>query len=134
MMPERQTHHPVAKDQRAPEHLSNERTFLAWVRTSIALLSLGFVLARVGPSLAQRSAASSTQAPRAVPVGISLITLGALLTVLAAWRHSRVNREIENGMVKTGHGLVVFVTVAIVLLSVGVITYMAIWTNVNDSP
>ena len=97
-MSERQTHRPVAEDQRAPEHLSNERTFLAWVRTSIALLSLGFVLARVGPSLAERSAASSSHAPRAVPVGISLITLGALLTVLAAWRHSRVNREIENGM------------------------------------
>jgi flagellar basal body-associated protein FliL len=45
-----------------------------------------------------------------------------------------VNREIENGMVKTGRGLVVFVTVVIVLLSVAGITYMAIWTNVNDSP
>ena len=37
-------------------------------------------------------------------------------------------------MVKTGRGLVVFVTVAIVLLSVAVIAYTAIWTNVNDSP
>jgi putative membrane protein len=130
----RQTHDPVAKDQRGPQHLSNERTFLAWVRTSIALVSLGFVLARVGPSLAQRAAASSSHAARAVPVGISLISLGAVLTVLAAWRHSRVNREIENGMVKTGRGLVVFVTAAIVLLAVAAITYMAIATNVNDAP
>src|SRR5215469_5482224 len=30
------------------ELLANERTFLAWLRTSIAVMSLGFVIARFG--------------------------------------------------------------------------------------
>src|SRR4051812_16870741 len=38
---------------RARDHLANERTFLAWVRTALGLLGLGFVLARMGLFLEQ---------------------------------------------------------------------------------
>ena len=31
---------------RASEFLANERTFLAWVRTSVTILSFGFVVAK----------------------------------------------------------------------------------------
>lgn len=30
------------------EHLANERTLLAWVRTGVGLISVGFVVERVG--------------------------------------------------------------------------------------
>jgi len=30
--------------ERSREHLANERTFLAWIRTSIALMGFGFVI------------------------------------------------------------------------------------------
>ena len=38
----------IPDDKEATEHLANERTFLAWVRTSIAIVSLGFVVAKFG--------------------------------------------------------------------------------------
>ena len=31
---------------RVSDYLANERTFLAWIRTSIAVMSLGFVVAK----------------------------------------------------------------------------------------
>src|SRR5262249_5560162 len=43
-MGERSRQRHVPEENRAAEHLANERTFLAWVRTNIALLSLGFLL------------------------------------------------------------------------------------------
>ena len=43
----------VPMENRASEQLANECTFLAWVRTTIALISLGFVLARLGPWLTE---------------------------------------------------------------------------------
>lgn len=46
--PSVQVHHNVPDDRKATEHLANERTFLAWVRTSIAVVSLGFVVAKFG--------------------------------------------------------------------------------------
>ena len=39
-------------------------------------------------------------ATKAVPAGIALIILGAVVTVFAAWRYDRVNRQIEEGLSK----------------------------------
>ena len=126
-MAERKSHRHVPEEHRAQEHLANERTFLAWVRTSVALLSLGFVLARVVPSLNQPAIGHSHSEPiRAVLVGIVLVGLAAVITGLAAWRYDRVNREIESGMVKTDRGMVWFVTVAVLLLSAAVIGFLLV--------
>ncbi len=38
----------MSKIDRQREHQANERTFLAWLRTSIALIGFGFVIARFG--------------------------------------------------------------------------------------
>src|SRR3954469_12408945 len=42
---------------RTRDHLANERTFLAWVRTALGLIGLGFVLARMGLFLRQLAGA-----------------------------------------------------------------------------
>ena len=123
-MANRQRHREIPSEHRASEHLANERTFLAWVRTTVALISLGFVLARLGPWLTE----TRTNAPRFIsriwPVGIGLVIFGALLTLLAAWRYDAVNREIEAGRVKTDRALVWAVTVAITLVSGVLIFYI----------
>ena len=41
------------RDSRLREHLANERTFLAWLRTSIALIGFGLAIARFGLFLRQ---------------------------------------------------------------------------------
>src|SRR5438105_8287470 len=97
----RRRHREVPEEHRAAEHLSNERTFLAWVRTNVALISLGFVLARLSPSLSAAGAVNAGRiAAKTVPLGIVLVVFGTLVTLLAAWRYDKVNREIEAGFVK----------------------------------
>jgi putative membrane protein len=124
-MSSRVVHREVPEEQRASEHLDNERTFLAWVRTDIALISLGFVVARLSPSIeAAAGAHPGRLATSTVPAGIALILLGAVVTVLAAWRYDRVNRQIEEGRVKTDRGMVWIVTLLIALLSVATVSYM----------
>jgi putative membrane protein len=124
-MIERRRHREVPEERRAAEHLDNERTFLAWVRTNVALISLGFVVARLSPSLSAVGAVNAGRiAAKTLPLGIGLVVFGTLVTVLAAWRYDKVNREIETGCVKTDRALVWFVTLAIALLSAGAIAYM----------
>ena len=125
-MAQRARHREIPTEHRAQEHLANERTFLAWVRTNIALISLGFVLARVGPWLHETGMQTSGLTRTASPIGIGLAGFGALLTVLAAWRYDAVNREIEAGLVKTDRALVWFVAIAIALLAGALIIYMLI--------
>ena len=124
-MTEHRRHREIPEEHRAAQHLDNERTFLAWVRTNVALISLGFVLARLGPSLSAAGAANAGRiAAKTVPLGIVLVVFGALVTLLAALRYDKVNREIEAGCVKTDRALVWFVTLAIVLLSAAAVAYM----------
>src|SRR5205807_1394814 len=123
-MTARQRHREIPAENRAAEHLANERTFLAWVRTNIVLISLGFVLARLGPWLHETGANASRLISRASRLGIGLVGFGALLTLLAAWCYDAVNREIEGGFVKTDRALIWFVAFAITLLAVALIVYL----------
>jgi putative membrane protein len=116
-------------DKKATEHLANERTFLAWVRTSIAIISLGFVVAKFSVWLGELAARFDPQARGAgsgasLPVGIAMMAIGAVFVALAARRYHRVTRDIERGNVQADRGLVLFVTAIVILLSLVMIAFM----------
>jgi putative membrane protein len=112
----------VPEDKRATELLANERTFLAWIRTSVSIISLGFVIAKFRIWLQDIAKAGSVSTPpsklgESFQIGIGMMALGGLLTVLAAWRYHVVNRQIENGKVTADRGLIVFVTILVAVLA-----------------
>lgn len=120
---------PVEKEKRGTEYLANERTFLAWIRTSVAVVSLGFVVSRF--SLWLHEIASTMGAVRrpfrtgaSLWIGELMMAFGGLLAVLAAWRYHVVNRDIERGTVAADRGLVVMVTAGVALLAAAMIVYM----------
>jgi putative membrane protein len=127
----RQTAKRPSEDKLENEILANERTFLAWVRTSIAIMSLGFVIAKF--SLWMREI-SSQFAPQhhvrhigaAAPLGECMVGVGALLTAFAAWRFRVVNRAIEHGEIKADPVMVFVITAIIVGAAIAVIVYMAL--------
>ncbi|MGI0068832.1 MAG: YidH family protein, partial [Nitrosopumilaceae archaeon] len=65
------------KPDRSTEHLANERTFLAWLRTCIALMGLGFVVARFSLFLREFSIMTKNQTiPTNLPTQYSSTMLG----------------------------------------------------------
>ncbi|MBD2075015.1 DUF202 domain-containing protein [Phormidium sp. FACHB-592] len=88
---------------RQREHQANERTFLAWLRTSITLIGFGLAIARFGLFLRQLRVAITDQEVPSNPVfnsenlGISLVIFGIVLIALAAWRYNQVLWQIERG-------------------------------------
>ena len=118
----------IEEAKRATEYLANERTFLAWIRTSVAVVSLGFVLARFsvwfGEFAVQRGPQLSGHRPgMSLLIGVGMMIFGALLSMLAAWRYHVVNRDIERGKVRADSGLVILVTVGVALLSGAMIAF-----------
>ena len=116
-------------DKLEAEVLANERTFLAWVRTSIAVMGLGFVIARFGLWLRELAEKINPQAHAgstgiSLPLGAIIISFGALLTVLAGWRYHVVNRAIERGEIEGDPRMVVIITVGVAVLALAIITYM----------
>jgi putative membrane protein len=113
---------PIPNAAKGQEYLANERTFLAWIRTAIAVVSLGFVVARFSLWLRQMTEASHAPVPHlrgiSLPMGEVLMVFGACLSFLAAWRYHVVNRQIEEDRVSADRGLIVLVTVVVALLAV----------------
>jgi putative membrane protein len=79
-----------------------ERTLLAWIRTGLALMGFGFVVARFGLFL-REFAAADHQAPRnsslgwSLWIGTALVVLGIAVTLLAAQEHRQVLRRLDRG-------------------------------------
>ena len=123
------SHARIGEDKRAAEYLANERTFLAWVRTSIAVISLGFVMTKFSVWLRElmRRLDPHTRIERtgaSLPIGVTLMALGGMLVVLAARCYWVVNHSIERGKVSADHGLVILVTVMVTVLALAMIIYM----------
>jgi putative membrane protein len=73
----------------AREHLANERTLLAWVRTGVGLISFGLVVERIG---AQVGSVGSSGA-----FGVALAVLGCLALVMGTVQFLRSRRGIATG-------------------------------------
>ncbi|HZR21032.1 MAG TPA: DUF202 domain-containing protein [Verrucomicrobiae bacterium] len=122
-------HARIGEDKQATEYLANERTFLAWVRTSIAVISLGFVVTKFSVWLRELALHLNPngrieRTGASLPIGITLMALGGVLVLLAARRYWVVNQSIVRGKVSADHGLVILVTVMVTMLSLAMIIYM----------
>ena len=122
------TRKPIV-ERRATEYLANERTFLAWIRTSIAVISLGFVVAKFSVWLNELAAKLQPEVKvhhsgASMLIGVSIMALGGLLALLAAWRYDVVNRAIESGVVRPDRRLMFVVTAMVAMMCVAIIVYM----------
>jgi putative membrane protein len=91
---------PAPESTRAREHLANERTLLAWVRTAVALMGLGFVVARFGLFLRQLVAervAPAEPAHVAAVIGAALVGASVVIVALSTARFFRARAQIERG-------------------------------------
>ncbi len=118
----------VPVEQHATEFLANERTFLAWIRTSIAVISLGFAVTKFDAWLNEIAENTATNkfngSGWSIPMGLAMIIFAGLLPVFAAWRYHAVNSQIERGAVSADRGLIVLVTLLIVALATVFILYL----------
>jgi putative membrane protein len=71
-------------------YFAAERTLLAWVRTGITVIGLGFVVARFGLFLQiLRHEASPGSHLGSTLIGVGLVLLGSGAVSMAAWQHVR---------------------------------------------
>ena len=83
-----------------------ERTLLAWQRTAIALIGVGFVVERFG--LFMRYMTGGVQLPSgqlraSLVFGVLLLVIGAAVAALSALQHRRFLRELTHPEIPRGH-------------------------------
>ena len=107
------------KSQHVSEHLANERTILAWIRTSIAVMTLGVAINRFALFLLEVN--KVIPAPNAAnrhveKLGIGLVILGIVIMCGATWHYLHVGKRIEAETYRPTPGPLVATALAVVIM------------------
>jgi putative membrane protein len=114
-------------------HMANERTFLAWVRTSIAIMAFGFVVEKFALFIKRlsyllektnTSVATTPSSGYSTILGVILVAMGALIGLLAFVRYKKVEREIFEDTYRPWIMLDVLVVMLILIIGIFLTFYM----------
>ena len=90
----------IGVSKRVTDHLANQRTFLAWIRTGLATITFGFVVERFG--LLLRELGFKIGLIEVLPIhyssffGVSLTTLGVIMMIVALVEFLQIRRSIDS--------------------------------------
>ena len=116
-------------------HMANERTFLAWIRTSIGVMTFGFVVEKFALFIRQlssfigKSGLPETHVPPPLHgyssiFGILLVGLGALMGMLAFIRYKKLEREIDEDTYQSSLILDVLLTISVLTVGIFLVLYL----------
>lgn len=123
-------------ESHARDHMANERTFLAWIRTSIGIMAFGFVFEKFAIFVRQISILLEKTHSTALPnsphslqgysstFGIFLVALGAIICLFAFVKYKKVEKQIKNNSYQSSFLLNAMLTLSVLLIGLFLIAYL----------
>jgi putative membrane protein len=112
---------------RARDHLANERTFLAWVRTGAAIVVFGFAIGRFSIAMRQLTALSGHPVRTAgisVWMGASSIVAGVVLVIAGLLRYRKTREQLEAGTFEPAGFVLDLITILTVVFGLALAGYL----------
>jgi putative membrane protein len=105
-------------------YFAAERTFLAWIRTGLGLMGVGFAVSRFGLFLRQVRASEVHTAVHATGLsvysGVGLVALGVVVNLAAVAHHIRTVKELRSGTWTPGRVSMNAVVLSLILAALGI--------------
>lgn len=120
-------HAKVSSDNRATDHLANERTFLAWMRTGAAIVVFGFAIGRFSIAMRQLTALQGHAVKTAglsVLMGSFTIVAGVGLVVAGLVRYRRTREQLIAGKFEPAGFVLDLITILTVLFGLMLAGYL----------
>lgn len=113
-------------------HMANERTFLAWIRTSIGIMAFGFVVERFALFVRQLSLLFSKEViPQSLQphgysrvFGIVLVAIGTMMGLLAFIRYRKTEKQIDEDTYHPSGALDLLLTIAVLIIGIFLVVYL----------
>jgi putative membrane protein len=118
--PSEQTATKRRRSDRIRDHLANERTYLAWMRSAIALMGFGIVIVRI--RMFQPPMMPSTG--MSWKLGLAFAVMGLLTVWLSTQHYFGVRRDIDEDTYEPSDRWVMLFSLAVLLLGAGIIYYI----------
>jgi putative membrane protein len=112
------------------DHLANERTFLAWIRTSIAIMGFGFVVVKFALFIKQISlvlTSKQTILPGkgySTQIGVLLVAVGVFMAFYGWLRYRITEKQLRNKAYKPSMLPALLLTICIVGIGVLLVFYL----------
>jgi putative membrane protein len=113
---------------RATDTLANERTYLAYIRTALAFIAFGFVIARFSLFAREFSILVHGSVPEpglSTTFGTAMAICGIVVALLGAWRYARTDRGLREGRVSTLSGLAGYL-ISLFVVAIGAVVAFAL--------
>jgi putative membrane protein len=128
-----------SSDSYSQQHLANQRTFLAWLRTCVALIGLGFIVSRFGlllspifvgedPSIATTNPATAFESSTHFSsfIGTGMVVLGIVFTVFALRNYIYTCKSIEQGTYSPKHFDIYLLSIGLVIFGGFIVAYLVL--------
>jgi putative membrane protein len=99
------------------DHLANERTYLAWMRTAIALIGFGVLIARLRYLVSPGVMGTG----QGWLLGLGLVCTGLITVLLSAWHYFSVLKAIEYNTYEPNSRWVILFSLVVTLMGAGVL-------------
>ena len=111
------------------EHMSNERTFLSWIRTGIGIMVFGFVIVKFSLFINQLPASlfkdsNISKNGFTIFIGIALVFTGAVMILLSYLKYKQTYKLLQQGQYLYSTLLLTILTVVIFIMSIIIISYL----------
>src|SRR5579859_3927350 len=117
----------IENPNRARDHLANERTFLAWVRTGAAIVVFGFAIGRFSIAMRQLTALQGQvirTAALSVWMGSGAIVAGVVMVMAGLVRYRKTRQQIDSGSFEPAGFVVDLVAVLMVVFGLVLAGYL----------
>lgn len=115
-------------DLRVSDHMANERTFLAWIRTNIGIMAFGFVIEKFGLFIKQMGLILGKVTVQSLPpshgyssiIGILIVGFGILMNLMAYLNFKRVEKQIDQRTIAYKPSGTIYFLLIITIIVVGI--------------
>lgn len=115
------------KTDKIRDHLANERTFLAWIRTSISIIVFGFVVGKFGLTLREFLLIQNhtvKESGASLSIGVGFMIMGIIMSLLSLTRYRTTMHCIDTEQFKPSNAIIVFLGIVTALFGAIMAIYL----------